>query len=419
MLSSSVVMIPWAWWSSSDIKNKGFFLDEAALLLARPNWIATPSDRNGRFAILWSTDTVWIWDSNTNARVDSWVNPPSGWIPVWTISAFAWPILPANNILCDGGEYPQATYPALFAYVWFRYGTPVNPANFLVPNLTNRFIKWDTGADIGTSAGSNTLSVGQLPQHSHTLFVNNGSADTGIPAGNFLNSTSGGGEPVMDSTGASLEATNSNSIGLSGSGSPHEHPHLVLRYGICFEEIGVGSVQMTPTLQQVSAAGANSTIRLQFNGDDYALVTDIPAPLTNEEIQDAAFSILTDTATVDLNYDDASNTVTAEVINNSITNAKLAQMPAKTVKWNDTNAIANPQDIPIQEIIMAKAALVNWDYTIIDSRLTTDSALVWWAFNSSWVSTSVPLKYTPANWSMLLSTGQITDTANIGFTILI
>jgi hypothetical protein len=111
--------------------------------------------------------------------------------------------------------------------------------------------------------------------------------------------------------------------------------------------------------------------------------------------------------------------VTAEVINNSITNAKLAQMPAKTVKWNDTNAIANPQDIPIQEIIMAKAALVNWDYTIIDSRLTTDSALVWWAFNSSWVSTSVPLKYTPANWSMLLSTGQITDTANIGFTILI
>jgi microcystin-dependent protein len=84
------------------------------------------------------------------------------------------------------------------------------------------------------------LSVGQLPQHSHGFFANSDIANTDTVAGNYLASTeSGNGAGIFSNTPTNLEQANTASIGLSGSGNPHEHPHLVLRYGICFEEIGV------------------------------------------------------------------------------------------------------------------------------------------------------------------------------------
>lgn len=51
-----------------DGKNKGYYATEAALNAAHPT--AT----NGDYAIVGSTDTVWIWDSDTSAWVDSGLN---------------------------------------------------------------------------------------------------------------------------------------------------------------------------------------------------------------------------------------------------------------------------------------------------------------------------------------------------------
>lgn len=50
-------------WSSND---KGYFADLTALNTAYP------TGSNGWYAVLWSTDTIWIWDSGTSAWVDSW-----------------------------------------------------------------------------------------------------------------------------------------------------------------------------------------------------------------------------------------------------------------------------------------------------------------------------------------------------------
>lgn len=74
------------------------------------------------------------------------------------------------------------------------------------------------------------------------------------------------------------------------------------------------------------------------------LVTVLP---TNEELQDSVFGILTDTPTIDLNYDDVGNQVTATVIDNSIDNTKLSQMPANSIKLNPTNTTANAQNFLI------------------------------------------------------------------------
>lgn len=70
--SESVANAIWASiTTSSSSVNKGWYATETALTTAYPNGISTPSDRNGWFAIIGSTDTVWVWDADTNAWVDT------------------------------------------------------------------------------------------------------------------------------------------------------------------------------------------------------------------------------------------------------------------------------------------------------------------------------------------------------------
>lgn len=66
---------------------------------------------------------------------------------------------------------------------------------------------------------------------------------------------------------------------------------------------------------------------------------------TNEDAQDAVGGILVDGTTVDFTYNDAGNTITAEVINNSISNAKIRQGVARSVIGVTGNATANVSDI--------------------------------------------------------------------------
>jgi microcystin-dependent protein len=152
---------------------------------------------------------------------------------IGSVQAFAFSTLPTNYLLCNGTTLLIATYPQLFSVIGNEFGGD-GVLDFNLPDLTGRFIKGDNGSDIGTSDGSNTLSISQLPSHSHGLFVNSASGNTGTAAGNYLTSQSGGGEGVMSDTPTNLEQANEFSIGLTGSGNPHEHPHLVLRYGICY-----------------------------------------------------------------------------------------------------------------------------------------------------------------------------------------
>lgn len=145
-----------------------------------------------------------------------------------------------------------------------------------------------------------------------------------------------------------------------------------------------------------------------------ALTSDIPSALTPEQIQDSAFSILTDTPTINLNYDDTGNQVTAEVIDNSVDNIKASDMPANSIKSNNTNAVGNPKDIaipinssygrvdelnsgnltpiPILKLTIQNATLVNGTVTIVDSRITTSTMAIVTAVSGG-VLSAVPLTY--------------------------
>lgn len=68
-----------------------------------------------------------------------------------------------------------------------------------------------------------------------------------------------------------------------------------------------------------------------------------------EQAQDAVGTILTDTATIDFTYDDAGNTISAVVIDASVTNAKLANMATQTFRGRTTAGTGSPEDLSVAQ----------------------------------------------------------------------
>lgn len=194
---------------------------------------------------------------------------------------------------------------------------------------------------------------------------------------------------------------------------------------IDYTDVGINLNRQTGTknwrlsLPDITSNTNNSTYTVDFRPNvsgTVAYLSDItaPPPLTNEQIQDSAFAILTDTPTINLNYDDAGNQVTAEVIDNSVDNIKASDMPANSIKSNNTNAVGNPKDIaipinssygrvdelnsgnltpiPILKLTIQNATLVNGTVTIVDSRITTSTMAIVTAVSGG-VLSAVPLTY--------------------------
>ena len=91
--------IPEWWW---DVNNLGYYTTDTALTTAHP----TATDWN--YAIVWTTDSIWIWDWDTNTWKDSKVTPTVNEAPIdwkqytrkdgaWTISTSWWLTYSAIN----------------------------------------------------------------------------------------------------------------------------------------------------------------------------------------------------------------------------------------------------------------------------------------------------------------------------------
>lgn len=77
---------------------------------------------------------------------------------------------------------------------------------------------------------------------------------------------------------------------------------------------------------------------------------------TNERAQDAVGAILSDSATIDFTYDDVGNTISAIIIDDSVSNAKLANMAQATIKGRAAGSgLGDPTDLSAAQV----AAIIN------------------------------------------------------------
>ena len=94
-----------------------------------------------------------------------------GIISPGTVEAFGadLSLLPFGYLLCDGSEISQALYPTLYAKIGTIYGTPANPANFVLPDHRGVFLRgFDDGRGIDSGRVLGTFQDQDIRSHVHS-----------------------------------------------------------------------------------------------------------------------------------------------------------------------------------------------------------------------------------------------------------
>lgn len=143
-------------------------------------------------------------------------------LPVGSIIPFTNSTVPIGWMKCDGRVVLISEYPELYEAVGNTYGTSDDPMYFKLPDLRGRNIVGDglgdslTNRFLGQTGGreKHTLSVNELPSHSHKIlasnneagleFADNGKEDVlvGDHGGTYLSSTTNTSRPFLETTGA-------------------------------------------------------------------------------------------------------------------------------------------------------------------------------------------------------------------------
>jgi microcystin-dependent protein len=143
------------------------------------------------------------------------------------IRMFGGNFAPQGWMFCNGQTLSISEYSALFQLIGTTYGGD-GVSTFNLPDLQCRVpVHQGQGTGLsnyvlGQKGGQPavTLTVGQLPQHSHTAMGNSGGASSGNPANltwatNNVNSFAPG-------TSAN-QVMNAASIGMTGNNGPHDN----------------------------------------------------------------------------------------------------------------------------------------------------------------------------------------------------
>lgn len=144
---------------------------------------------------------------------------------------------PAGWMFCDGNLLPISENETLFQLIGTTYGGD-GQETFALPNLQSRVpMHAGTGPDgatyvLGEQAGveSVTLTVNQIPTHTHPLLGSNTPAGTQIPGGNVAAQGAGGAQ-IYTSANSPIQIS-PQSVAPAGGSQPHENlqPYLCINF---------------------------------------------------------------------------------------------------------------------------------------------------------------------------------------------
>ena len=168
----------------------------------------------------------------TSAKLDA--AAVSVLMPTGSIMSFAGSSAPTGYLLCDGAAISRSTYSTLFGVLATTYGSGDGSSTFNIPDLRGRVIAGQDdmggvsanrltgltgGVDgdvLGGSGGAetHTLSIAQMPAHTHSL--QNG---VGIKTNSF-------------DSGTHVASDASGNTGSTGGGGAHNNvqPTIILNY---------------------------------------------------------------------------------------------------------------------------------------------------------------------------------------------
>lgn len=152
---------------------------------------------------------------------------------VGEIRMFAGNFAPAGWMFCEGQLLPISEYETLFNLIGTTYGGD-GQSTFALPDLRGRLpIHQGNGFTLAETGGVETvtLTVSQIPAHSHPYLATTAAGTTNAPAGNVLGALSvAGSEVYIPAAGTNPMAA--NAIGSTGGSQPHDNfqPYLCIDF---------------------------------------------------------------------------------------------------------------------------------------------------------------------------------------------
>jgi microcystin-dependent protein len=150
---------------------------------------------------------------------------------VGELRMFAGNFAPAGWAFCDGALMPISENETLFTLIGTTYGGD-GESTFALPDLRGRIpIHQGNGFILAETGGAEevTLTVQQIPAHTHPVLATTAVANQSSPANNVLAQSTAADLYIEDTATAALAAS---AVGLTGGSQPHTNyqPYLCIDY---------------------------------------------------------------------------------------------------------------------------------------------------------------------------------------------